>query len=69
MITFRRQTLSPKVTRHFVFTRLQDQLTARAYQALIPVVSRPLERPRFRRGDNEPVTMEFRDLRSKAGGA
>jgi hypothetical protein len=47
MITLsRRQTLSPPVTRHFAFTRLQDQLIARAYQALIPVVSRPLDRPR-----------------------
>jgi hypothetical protein len=63
----RRPTLRPPVSRHFEFTRLQDQLIARAYQALIPVVSRPLERPR--RGDNEPATTTFRGLRSKAGGA
>ena len=37
----RRPTLSPPVTRHFEFTRLQDQSIALAYQALIPVVSRP----------------------------
>ena len=37
----RRPTFSPPVTRHFEFTRLQDQLIARAYQVLIPVVSRP----------------------------
>jgi hypothetical protein len=65
----RRSTLRPPVTRHFEFTRLQDQLIARAYQALIPVVSRPLERPRVRRSDNEPATTTFRGLQSKAGGA
>ncbi len=43
----RKSTLSPPVTRHFEFTRLQDQSIALAYQALIPVVSRPLERPRI----------------------
>ena len=65
----RRQTLRSSVTRHFSFTRLQDQLIARAYQALIPLVSRPLERPPMRRPDNKPVTMASRDLRSKAEGA
>jgi hypothetical protein len=65
----RRSTLCPPVTRYFEFTRLQDQLIARAYQALIPVASRPLERPRPRRSDNEPATTTFRGLRSKAGGA
>ena len=43
------------------------QLIARAYHALIPVVSRPLERPRSRPGRNQPTTI--RSLRSKAGGA
>jgi hypothetical protein len=65
----RRPTFSPPVTRHFEFTRLQDQLIARAYQALIPVVSRPLERPRSPRSHSEPSTKTFRDLRSQARGA
>jgi hypothetical protein len=47
--TSRKQTFRPPVTRHFAFTRLQDQLIVRAYQALIPVVSRPLDRPRSSR--------------------
>ena len=60
----RRQTLSPPVTRHFAFTRLQGQLIARAYQALIPVVSRPLDRPRPDR--NHPSKVQT--FQSRAGG-
>ena len=60
----RRQALSSSLTRHFSFTRLQDQLIARAYQALIPVVSRPLDRPRASR--NHPTT--FQTFQSRAGG-
>jgi hypothetical protein len=33
-------TLRRPVIRHYVFTRLQEQSIAAAYQALIPVVSR-----------------------------
>jgi len=62
--TSRRPTLSRPVTRHFAFTRLQDQLIARAYQALIPVVSRPVDRPRASR--NHPTT--FQTFQSRAGG-
>ena len=40
-----RRPLSPRVTRHFEFTRIQGQLIAIACHALIPVVARPLERP------------------------
>jgi hypothetical protein len=65
----RRPTLSPPVTRHFEFTRLQFQLIARAYRILIPVVSRPLKQPRSPRSDSAPSTTTFRDLRSQAGGA
>jgi hypothetical protein len=65
----RRPTPSPPVTRHFEFTRLQDQLIARAYQALLPIVSLPLERPRDQNGGDEPPTTVFRDFRSKAEGA
>jgi hypothetical protein len=67
--TPRRSPLRPPVIRHFEFTRLQDQLIARAYQALIPVISRPLERPRPQCRDNEPEMMTSQGLRSKAGGA
>ena len=60
----RRPAFSPPVTRHFEFTRLQDQLIARAYQVLIPVVSRPLDRPRP--VCNHPTTAPT--FQSKAGG-
>ena len=66
-ISPRRPTLSPPVIRHFEFTRLQDQLIALAYQALIPVVSRPLEQPRPGRGNHRPTTIQ--GLQSKTGGA
>ncbi len=69
MITSTRgRPLGACVTRHFSFTRLQDDLIARAYQVLIPVVSRPLAPPSRRRG-NGPIPTASRDLRSKAGGA
>jgi hypothetical protein len=65
----RRRSLRSCVTRHFEFTRLQDQLIAIAYHTLIPVVSRPLERPRSRCGQNEPAAAMIQRLRTKAGGA
>jgi hypothetical protein len=66
MNTFSRSPkLSPPVIRHFEFTRLQDQLIARAYQVLIPVVSRPLVRPRP--GCSPPTTIQ--SFPSKAQGA
>ena len=65
--TSRKSTLSPPVTRRFEFTRLQYQLIALAYQALIPVVSRHLERPRPGRGNHRPTTIQ--GLHSKTGGA
>ena len=67
MITFsRRSTLSPPIVRHFEFTRLQNQLIALAYQAVIPVVSRPLEQPRPRPGRNQPRAIH--SFQSQAGG-
>ena len=65
----RRSALSPPVIRHFEFTRLQSQSIALAYQALIPVVSRHLERPRSRSNDNEPANTTIQGRRSKARGA
>ena len=63
----RKSTLNPPVTRRFEFTRLQNQLIALAYQALIPVVSRHLEQPRPGRGNHRPTTIQ--GLQSKTGGA
>jgi len=65
--TSRKSTLSPPVTRRFEFTRLQNQLIALAYQTLIPVLSRHLERPRPGRGNHRPTTIQ--GLQSKTGGA
>ena len=68
MIAFsRRSTLSPPVTRHFEFTRLQDQLITLAYQALIPVISCPMQRQQDRLGHNQQTTIQR--FQSKAGGA
>ena len=63
----RNSTLSPSVTRHFEFTRLQGQLTALAYQILIPVISRPAKTEGARPGRNQPNRAQR--FRSKAGGA
>jgi hypothetical protein len=65
----RRTTLSPPVTRHFEYSRLQDQLIARAYHALIPAVSRPLERSRSPHSDSRQSQTFFRSHRSQTGGA
>jgi hypothetical protein len=65
----RRRSLSPRVTRPFEFNRLQDQLIVIVYHALIPVVSRPLERPRSRCGQNEPAAATIPGLQTKSGGA
>jgi hypothetical protein len=63
----RRSTLSPVITRHFEFTRLQDQLITRAYQALIPVISCRMERQQDRLQRQEQATIQR--FQSKAGGA
>jgi hypothetical protein len=60
---------SPPITRCFEFTRFHEQLIERAYHALIPVVRRPLGRPRSRPGANEPAATMIRGLQSQAGGA
>jgi hypothetical protein len=65
----RRRSFSPRVTRHFEFTRLQDQLIALAYHTLMPVVSRPLGRPRSRCGQSESATARMPSHRTNAGGA
>jgi hypothetical protein len=70
MIThLRRATLSRLVTRHFEFSRLQDQLIASAYHTLIPAVARPLGQPRSRCGVNAPAAVTIPSLRTKAEGA
>jgi len=63
----RRCLLSPRITRHFEFSRLQDQFIATAYHTLIPIVSRPVERLRLRCLETEQATSQR--LRTKAGGA
>jgi hypothetical protein len=60
----RRPTSRPPVTRHFESTRIHEQLVARAYQVLIPVVSRRLDRPRS--GRSHPTVVQT--VQSKAGG-
>jgi hypothetical protein len=64
-----RRSPGPRVTRHFEFTRLQDQLIAIAYQTLIPVVARSLERTSSRRDQNQPTAATTHNLRTTAGGA
>ena len=51
----RKSTLSPPLTRHFEFTRLQGHLTALAYQALIPVIACPAKTEGARLGRNQPT--------------
>jgi len=63
----RRSTLSPPVTRHFEFTRLQDQLITRAYHTLIPVICCRMERQQDRLQRKEQTTIQR--FQSKAGGA
>ena len=67
--TSRKSTLSPPVSRRFEFTRLQNQSIVLAYQALIPVVSRHLERPRSRSNDSELANTTIQRRRSQARGA
>ena len=64
--TSRKSTFPPTISRHFEFTRLQNQLIALAYQALIPVSSQPLQQPQSRLGRNRPATVQ---RFQKAGGA
>jgi hypothetical protein len=64
----RSRSASPRVTRQFVFTRLHEQFLAIAYHALIPVVSRPLEGPRSRSGQEKTAAAAI-PIRTRAGGA
>jgi hypothetical protein len=57
------------VTRHYEFTRLQDRSVASAYEALIPVISRHVERPRGGRGDLHEALTRTGPPQSSAGGA
>jgi hypothetical protein len=65
--TSRKSAYSPIISRRFELSRLQDQLIALAYQALIPVISYPLERPRRRLGHNQSTAVQ--GVQSKARGA
>jgi hypothetical protein len=69
MTSPRRSVPSPPIIRSFEFTRFQKQSIALAYQALIPVVSRHLERPRSRSQAHEPAATTILGRRSQARGA
>ena len=70
MITNQMRTkIGLSITRHYEFTRLQEQLIASAYHSLIPVIARPLERPRSRCGENNPAAATTPNPRTKARGA
>ncbi len=62
----RRQALSLPITRHFEFTRLQNQVIASAYEALVPVVAR---RPNAERDrpDNHMKTATRTNLSRSSG--
>ena len=65
----RRPAPSPSVTRHFEFTRFHEQLIESAYLALIPVVARPLRRPRPHADADGPASAPIVRLRSQDRGA
>ena len=70
MITRKTRTkIGLPVTRHFESTRLQDQLIASAYHSLIPVVARPLQRPRSRCGEDKPSAVTITNPQTQARGA
>jgi hypothetical protein len=70
MITHKLRTkIGLPVTRHFESTRLQDQLIASAYHSLIPVIARPLQRPRSRCGEHKPAAATAPNPSTKARGA
>jgi hypothetical protein len=64
-----RHSLSHRITRHFEVTRIEDQLLAAAYQALIPIVSRPLKRLRPGCSHDKATAATMHASQSKAGGA
>lgn len=59
----------PLVTRHFESTRLQARSIASAYETLIPVLSRPINRTRDGHGDRGETRLRFGTRRSVTGGA
>jgi hypothetical protein len=65
----RRSAHGPLVIRHYEFSRLQDRSVASAYEALIPVFSRPLERPRGGRDDLREALTRTGPAQSSAEGA
>src|ERR1700712_3053650 len=65
----RRPAHGPLVTRHFEFTRDQGRSIASAYEALIPVISRYVGRPREGGVDLREALPRPGHPRSSAGGA
>ena len=70
MITHQLRTkIGLTITRHFESTRLQEQSIASAYHSLIPVVARPLQRPRSRCGEDKPSAVTITNPVTTAGTA
>ncbi len=67
--TSRRSASRPAVSRQYEFSRLHDQTLACAYEALIPVVSRRLERLQPARREAEIARMVDRFPQPSAVGA
>jgi hypothetical protein len=67
--TSRKSITYPTVSRHYEFSRIEDQTLASAYQALIPVVLRRLEHPLSQRGDREVLPGVHRPAQRLATGA
>jgi hypothetical protein len=69
MTSSRGLALSVAVTRHFEFSRLQEQSIACAYEALIPVVTWRPQRSRPQRADLPRATIRTECPQSSAAGA
>ncbi len=65
----RRPANGPLVTRHFESTRHQGRSIASAYEALLPVITRHIGRPRGGCGDLREALTRAGHLRSSSGGA
>jgi hypothetical protein len=62
----RRHASCPLINRHFEFTRLQKQIIASAYEALVPIVGRRAGAEQKRREGHSTATTRS-DLRRSSG--
>ena len=65
----RSHAVSPLIIRHFESNRLQSQSIASAYETLIPVITRRLDRAHRRPSDLHKAATSPEVLRSSATGA